>query len=251
MSYARSSSLVHFDPFTAVSGRVRAVSRGNLPLLFADPAICQVTVQASSLLPSSSSPSPSPRTHTDKMVLFIATAALSLLALAAASPYPPRDASLRPRTNITDTDPQFPSSPPSCGPCQQNYQAIKLCVSVVPVMANFSSVISNPGSFINVISCACSEPFKSTFPQCIDCFQKTGQEALLNMPNPDAVIDGTNKVCALEAAIFGVGSTSSIVRVGDTTPTAGGGSSTPTNGAARKSLSGLLLGTALLAGVAW
>ncbi|KAJ6625947.1 hypothetical protein B0H10DRAFT_1782192, partial [Mycena sp. CBHHK59/15] len=122
-----------------------------------------------------------------------------------------------------------------------NYTEIQLCISVAPVMANFSTVISNPGSFINVITCACTDPFKTTFPECVDCFENTDQEDVLNMSDLDAVIEGINKVCALESAIFGVGSGSSSTTTSDasTTSTA----STPTtssNGSTRDS--GLLSG---------
>ncbi|KAJ6578793.1 hypothetical protein DFH09DRAFT_1148327 [Mycena vulgaris] len=205
------------------------------------------------------------------MVLFIAVAGLSLLALATASPYPSRDisGSLRLRTDSSDSDdPRFPDSPASCGLCQQNYDSIKLCISVVPVMANSSTIISNPGSFINVISCACGDTFKSTFPQCVDCFEKTDQEALLNIASTDDVFTGINKVCALEGAIFGTGSTSSIVPVDGSSTTTPTPTSTPeatptststttsattSNGAVRNSrpLSGLLLGAVLLGSACW
>ncbi|KAJ7457010.1 hypothetical protein FB451DRAFT_1564413 [Mycena latifolia] len=193
------------------------------------------------------------------MVLFIAVAAFSLFTLAAASPYPSTDASLRFRTDTTDTDdPQFPNSPASCGECQENYDNIKLCMSVVPVMANSSTIIANPGSFINVISCACTDSFKAAFPQCVDCFQKTDQDALLNgISDTDAVFDGINKVCGLESAIFGVGSTSSITPVGGftTTPTVtptATPAATTTSGAVRNpALSGFLLGAVLLGNTFW
>ncbi|KAJ7146199.1 hypothetical protein C8R44DRAFT_756833 [Mycena epipterygia] len=189
------------------------------------------------------------------MVLFIAATLPLLALLAAASPYPSRDAALRPRTN--STDPQFPSSPASCGLCQQNYDSIKLCISVVPVMANSSTIISNPGSFINVITCACTEPFQSTFPQCIDCFQTTNQDAVLNMSDSEDVIDGINKVCAFEAAL-GIGSGSSISFTDTTGPTStpastptstsSGSTATTSNGASINSapLPGLVLGAVVL-----
>jgi hypothetical protein len=164
------------------------------------------------------------------MVLFIAASVISLLAVITnASPYPFSDLSLRLRTD--SDEPQFPASPASCGLCQQNYDSIKLCISVVPIMVNFTTVIENPGSFVNVISCACGDQFKTTFPQCIDCFEQTDQESFLNMPDPDAVIEGTNKVCALENAVFGSGSTSSIEPVGGFTDTQSSttATSTPTS----------------------
>ncbi|KAJ7452041.1 hypothetical protein B0H11DRAFT_2068374 [Mycena galericulata] len=136
------------------------------------------------------------------MVLFIATVLPLLVLLAAASPYPPQDASLWLRQDSA-SDPQFPASPASCGLCQQNYDSIKLCLSVVPIMANSSTIISNPGSFVDVITCACTQPFNSTFPQCVNCFEATGQTAVLNMSSPDDVVAGVTKVCEFEGALFG------------------------------------------------
>ncbi|KAF7297299.1 hypothetical protein MIND_00963100 [Mycena indigotica] len=108
-------------------------------------------------------------------------------------------------------DPQFPASPASCGVCQQNYQSMKLCLQQVPVMVNFTTVIQNPGSFADVIICACRDPFHSTFGPCVDCFQQTNQERFLLTDNPNAVINGINKVCGLEGALFGAGVSSSII----------------------------------------
>ncbi|KAK7055502.1 hypothetical protein R3P38DRAFT_2847420 [Favolaschia claudopus] len=135
------------------------------------------------------------------MVLFIAAAILPLLALfASASPYAPQDSLWR-RTDDASGDPQFPQSPASCGVCSQHYDDIKLCLSVVPVVANFSFVISHLGNFTNVVTCGCDGTFNATFPQCVDCFQNTGQQAVLNMDDPQAVITGLEKVCALERSI--------------------------------------------------
>ncbi|KAJ6492919.1 hypothetical protein C8R47DRAFT_1120432 [Mycena vitilis] len=134
------------------------------------------------------------------MVLFIAAAVLPLLALLVGStPNPSRSYSLWSRD-----DPQFPASPPSCGLCAQNYNDIQLCMTLVPVVANFSEVISNPGSFVDVLTCACSSTFNATFPQCVDCFQNTNQQSFLNESDPDAVLAGLTKVCAFERAV-GVG----------------------------------------------
>ncbi|KAJ7222206.1 hypothetical protein GGX14DRAFT_540341 [Mycena pura] len=178
------------------------------------------------------------------MVLFMSLAPLPLLVLLASgspSPRPARDVVLLSR----DSEPQFPSSPSTCGVCQQNYDAIKLCLSVVPVMANFTSVITNPGSFTDTITCACSDPFHSTFAPCIDCFEQTNQTSFLNMPDPVAVVNGLNKVCALEGAVFGIGVSSSIVAPASATQASDNNS----NGAIASrpfSSSSLLLGAAVL-----
>ncbi|KAJ6463545.1 hypothetical protein C8R45DRAFT_1026124 [Mycena sanguinolenta] len=134
------------------------------------------------------------------MVLFIAVAVLPLLALlAAASPY--SDTALWRRNTTT---PDFPSSPASCGLCAQNYSSISLCISAIPVVANFTTVIENPGSFVDVITCGCSPTFNVTFPECVDCFENTNQQSALNISDPDAVFTGLAKVCALEHSL-GIG----------------------------------------------
>ncbi|KAJ7042956.1 hypothetical protein C8F04DRAFT_58290 [Mycena alexandri] len=129
---------------------------------------------------------------------------------------------------------------------RQNYDNIKLCMSLVPIMANSSTVIANPGSFIDVLTCGCTEPFKSTFPECVDCFENTNQDAVLNITDVDAVMQGLTKVCALEGAIFGIGTSSSTTSANvASTPTSADGASTPTSstpssgGVLRIPLSGL------------
>ncbi|KAJ7827885.1 hypothetical protein B0H14DRAFT_2813120 [Mycena olivaceomarginata] len=122
------------------------------------------------------------------MVLFIA--ALPLLALlVGATPHSSRDASFWRRQNDT-TEPQFPASPASCGVCSQNYDSIKLCISVIPVVANFTTLV-------NVLTCGCSDTFNTTFRT----FENTNQQAVLNMDDPDAVLTGLTKVCAFERAL--------------------------------------------------
>ncbi|KAJ7607351.1 hypothetical protein FB45DRAFT_948131 [Roridomyces roridus] len=166
------------------------------------------------------------------MVLFIAKVLPLLALLATASLYPSRDNSLRLRTDQDpdDTpDPQFPASPATCGQCENHYSEIKLCMSLVPIMENTDPILSSPNSYISVITCACSDPFHSTFPQCVDCFESTGQADLLNMTSVNDVITGINKVCAFEHALFGGGATSSIPLIDedDQTSTSSPPTSTP------------------------
>ena len=77
-------------------------------------------------------------------------------------------------------DPYFPNDPPSCPICAQNYDGISSCAQAAPVLANASMVRSvfalvpitqadvyraqilfNPGAFIDVIKCACTDSFQS------------------------------------------------------------------------------------------
>ncbi|KAJ7756339.1 hypothetical protein B0H16DRAFT_1721934 [Mycena metata] len=197
-------------------------------------------------------------------MLFIAAAAavLPLLALrVAGSPAPASFGELSLQRRDDTPEPQFPSSPATCGQCQQasmqNYDNIKLCMSLVPIMANSSTVIANPGSFIDVLTCGCTEPFKSTFPECVDCFENTNQDAVLNITDVDAVTQGLAKVCALEGAIFGIGdssssTTSSATTATTTTTAATSTSSTSSGGVLRIPLSGLAFAAmAVLLGNAW
>ncbi|KAF7307864.1 hypothetical protein MKEN_01146900 [Mycena kentingensis (nom. inval.)] len=180
------------------------------------------------------------------MLVFIALAYLGSF-IASASPAPAAMALVR-RTD-TDTDsttPQFPTTPASCGICQQNYPAINLCMREVPVMANFTSVLSNPGSFVDVVTCACKDPFHASFGYCVDCFQRTDQDSFLNTDNVADVITGIDKVCALGDSVFGAGNPTPIVIpdasfTGTSIPSA-----TPTGAASMSSASGLLFGLAAL-----
>ncbi|KAF5366734.1 hypothetical protein D9758_006564 [Tetrapyrgos nigripes] len=101
------------------------------------------------------------------------------------------------------TDPTFPPDPPSCPICQQNYDRINNCAQAAPVLANFSEIIFNPGAFINVIQCACTETFQSVFPQCVDCFVQTNQTQVLNAPDLNSVVSGMRQVCALASTLLG------------------------------------------------
>ncbi|KAJ7271094.1 hypothetical protein C8J57DRAFT_1320692 [Mycena rebaudengoi] len=182
------------------------------------------------------------------MVLFIvAAAALRLVALFAnASPYSAGTLAVQRRADNIE-DPTFPDSPESCGVCEEKYDSIKLCISVAPIMKDFTSVITNPGSFINVITCACSEPFKTTFPNCVTCFKATNQTEVLNMPDPDSVIAGINKVCALKDS-FGLGDSSPATSSDTTSSTTSPPPATTSSGSARTTklplspLSSFLLG---------
>ncbi|KII90081.1 hypothetical protein PLICRDRAFT_108554 [Plicaturopsis crispa FD-325 SS-3] len=131
-----------------------------------------------------------------------------------ASAYPragiPGRSSLEPRT-----DPVFPSSPPSCPLCAANYSQINSCAQAAPVLANFSMIIFNPGAFIDVIKCACTDTFQSTFPQCVDCFSQTNQTDVLQTPNLPAVVDGMRKICSIESSLLGGAATAD----GEATPT--------------------------------
>ncbi|KAH9971944.1 hypothetical protein BGW80DRAFT_1317309 [Lactifluus volemus] len=47
----------------------------------------------------------------------------------------------------------------------------------------YQKVIFNPGAFIDVIKCSCTDAFQSAFPQGADCFEKTNQTAVLHTQN--------------------------------------------------------------------
>ncbi|KAF8889125.1 hypothetical protein BD779DRAFT_420511 [Infundibulicybe gibba] len=88
------------------------------------------------------------------------------------------------------TDPVFPDSPPSCPICAQDYPGINSCAQAAPVLANFSMIIFNPGAFLDIIKCACTDTFQSAFPQCVDCFIKTNQSDVLIRPTSLALWTG-------------------------------------------------------------
>ncbi|CAL1698260.1 unnamed protein product [Somion occarium] len=122
------------------------------------------------------------------------------------------------------TDPFFPDQPPSCPICAQNYPSINSCAQAAPVLANFSMIIFNPGAFIDVIKCACTDTFQSAFPQCADCFIQTNQSDVLNTPDLPGIVSGMRQICALESTLLGNVSETD----GEVTPSAGVIAPTPT-----------------------
>ncbi|KAI0085524.1 hypothetical protein BDY19DRAFT_877910, partial [Irpex rosettiformis] len=101
--------------------------------------------------------------------------------------------------------PDFPDQPASCAICATNYDNISSCAQAAPVLANFSSILFNPGAFIDVIKCACTDTFQSAYPQCVDCFEKTNQTSFLNantqeLPN---ILKGINSICGLASTLLG------------------------------------------------
>ncbi|TCD67734.1 hypothetical protein EIP91_011976 [Steccherinum ochraceum] len=114
------------------------------------------------------------------------------------------------------TDPVFPDQPTSCPICAQNYPNINSCAQAAPVLANVSEILFNPGAFIDVIKCACTDTFQSAFPQCVDCFTKTNQTDVLNTPDLPSILSGLRSICALESSLIGNVSNTN----GETTPSA-------------------------------
>ncbi|KAJ4480895.1 hypothetical protein J3R30DRAFT_3287711, partial [Lentinula aciculospora] len=84
-----------------------------------------------------------------------------------------------------------------------NYSSIQNCAEASPVLANFTTIIFNPGAFINVIQCSCTETFQSVFPQCVDCFEQTNQTDVLGAPDLPSVLQGMRNICALESTLLG------------------------------------------------
>ncbi|KAH9984197.1 hypothetical protein BJV77DRAFT_953309 [Russula vinacea] len=110
--------------------------------------------------------------------------------------------------------PYFPDTPASCPICAKGYSSINSCAQAAPVLANLSTVLFNPGAFISVIKCSCTDTFQSTFPQCADCFEKTNQTSVLDTPNLPSLVKNIRDICASESSILGNVSNSD----GETTP---------------------------------
>ncbi|KAK0200750.1 hypothetical protein DFS33DRAFT_1265915 [Desarmillaria ectypa] len=127
---------------------------------------------------------------------------LGLVLVAEGSPFP-AGLSSRSQALVHRTTPYFPGSPASCPICEQNYSSIQNCAEAAPVLANFSMIIFNPGAFVNVIKCACTETFQSVFPQCVDCFQATNQTDILEGNDLPSIVSGMRKICALESTLLG------------------------------------------------
>ncbi|PFH48848.1 hypothetical protein AMATHDRAFT_64528 [Amanita thiersii Skay4041] len=104
---------------------------------------------------------------------------------------------------VARTWPQFPDSPPSCPICAKDYGSINSCAEAAPVLANFSMVMFNPGAFVDVIKCACTDTFQAVFPQCVDCFIKTNQSDILNTPDLPDLVSNIRSICAVASTILG------------------------------------------------
>ncbi|KZT21307.1 hypothetical protein NEOLEDRAFT_1139640 [Neolentinus lepideus HHB14362 ss-1] len=137
-------------------------------------------------------------------LLFIACLVL-FYGLASSSPYPAvtLGPAVRSVPLFSRTEPYFPSYPPSCPICAANYSQISSCAQAAPVLANFSMIIFNPGAFVDVIKCACTDTFQSVFPQCADCFTQTNQTDVLNDPDLPSAVSGMRNVCALASTLLG------------------------------------------------
>ncbi|EKM78428.1 hypothetical protein AGABI1DRAFT_114712 [Agaricus bisporus var. burnettii JB137-S8] len=137
------------------------------------------------------------------------------------------------------TTPSFPDQPPSCPICAKDYPSISGCAEAAPVLQNFTNVIFNPGAFIDVIRCACVDTFQAVFPQCVDCFIKTGQEDILNTPDLPGVVEGMRNVCAVASSLLrNVSATN-----GESTPSDNVPPPSPTNSAPAQILERILMTT--------
>ncbi|KAF9654371.1 hypothetical protein BDM02DRAFT_3182174 [Thelephora ganbajun] len=102
------------------------------------------------------------------------------------------------------TTPYFPPDPPSCPICEKDYWNINSCAQACPVLANISMVIFNPGAFIDVMKCACTDTFRSAFPQCVDCFGRTNQTWVYGQDNSlPSVVKNLRDICAFASTILG------------------------------------------------
>lgn len=102
------------------------------------------------------------------------------------------------------TTPYFPADPPSCPICEADYWNINSCAQACPVLANLTMVIFNPGAFIDVLRCACTDTFRSAFPQCVDCFGRTNQTWVLNEDGSlPSVVNNLRDACAFASTILG------------------------------------------------
>ncbi|KAI0691799.1 hypothetical protein BC835DRAFT_98775 [Cytidiella melzeri] len=163
-----------------------------------------------------------------------------------AYPYTPSRSPFRTRQY-----PQFPEQPPSCPICAQNYSSISHCAQAAPVLANFTMIIFNPGAFIDVIECACTDTFQSAYPQCVDCFEQTNQTSFLDANTQDlpGILKGLNSVCAIASTLVGNVSETD----GETTPLSSVATATATASNTASTSNGNLLAAlsprVLLAGI--
>lgn len=143
---------------------------------------------------------------------------------------------------------EFPDTPVSCKFCELHFNEIDSCANASVVFSNVAAILWNPKDFISVINCACTDTFKSTYPQCVDCFEQTNQTVFLEPSggNLSSIVVGMRQICALGSAIFG-GVASANSQLPGQTPVPA-----PTSGALRRAFiiarsgdGGILLLTAL------
>ncbi|TFK29127.1 hypothetical protein FA15DRAFT_664442 [Coprinopsis marcescibilis] len=101
------------------------------------------------------------------------------------------------------TDPFFPAEPASCPICAKDYSSISSCAEAAPVFENFTMVLFNPGAFLDTIQCACTDVFKAVFPQCVDCFVRTGQDDVIIGNDLPAAVEGVRQICAISSVLLG------------------------------------------------
>jgi len=127
----------------------------------------------------------------------------TLFLFSQASPRPLSSLALAGSLEERTVPPYFPPQPPSCPICANSWPSIDSCADACPVLANFSTIIFNPGAFIDIIKCACADTFQAAFPQCVDCFIQTNQSDVIDSNNLPAVLDGMRRICAIESALLG------------------------------------------------
>ncbi|KAG8908246.1 hypothetical protein FRB99_008311 [Tulasnella sp. 403] len=134
------------------------------------------------------------------LVVFI----LSVATLALAAPSPNTvDVNRSGEPVRRTTQPYFPQYPPSCQLCAQKYPEISSCADAAPIFENATQIIWNPGAFISVIQCSCTDTFQSFFPQCVDCFIQTNQTQVLQTNNLPGVVSGIRTVCGMLSTLVG------------------------------------------------
>jgi len=115
-----------------------------------------------------------------------------------------RDAHLA-ELGLLDKRTVFPDYPPSCKLCEKDYPNIQSCANASVVLSQPSAIIAQPLLFVDVINCACTDTFKSAYPQCVDCFTQTNQTAFLGPQdgNLSSVVTGMRTICALLSTLLG------------------------------------------------
>ncbi|KAH7341640.1 hypothetical protein B0J17DRAFT_765668 [Rhizoctonia solani] len=144
----------------------------------------------------------------------------------AAMPAPLSVKAIQSNTILERTTPYFPEYPPSCPKCQVDFENINSCADASAALADPQSIILNPVAFYDLIKCACTDTFQSTFPQCVDCFIQTNQTLVIQMdiiPGSSelpTVITGMRQVCALSSTLLGgVASNSQVASSTSSAPT--------------------------------
>lgn len=75
------------------------------------------------------------------------------------------------------------------------------------VFENATNIFNSPLKYIDVLKCSCTDTFQAVYPQCLDCFQRTGQCQYLGTDpkgtGAPAIVGNLRNICGFASGILG------------------------------------------------